>query len=63
VILFIAVAPPNERVLYVVLGFIALRWSSGCGGKPPLRRPADGRPHRRPQGRVIAAAEAAWAKS
>ena len=24
VILFIAVAPPNERVLYVVLGFIAL---------------------------------------
>jgi hypothetical protein len=24
VILFIAVAPPNERVLYVVLGFVAL---------------------------------------
>ena len=24
VILFIAIAPPNERVLYVVLGFIAL---------------------------------------
>ena len=24
VILFIAVAPPNERVLYVVLGFIGL---------------------------------------
>jgi uncharacterized membrane protein YccC len=24
VILFIAVAPPNERVLYIVLGFIAL---------------------------------------
>ena len=24
VILFIAVAPPNERVLYVVVGFIAL---------------------------------------
>ncbi len=24
IILFIAVAPPNERVLYVVLGFIAL---------------------------------------
>ena len=24
VILFIAVAPPNERVLYVILGFIAL---------------------------------------
>jgi hypothetical protein len=24
IILFIAVAPPNERVLYVVLGFIVL---------------------------------------
>jgi protein-S-isoprenylcysteine O-methyltransferase Ste14 len=24
VILFIAVAPPNERVLYVVVGFVAL---------------------------------------
>jgi protein-S-isoprenylcysteine O-methyltransferase Ste14 len=24
IILFIAVAPPNERVLYVVIGFVAL---------------------------------------
>ena len=43
IILFIAVAPPNERVLYVVLGFHCRGAGHvGCGGKSPLQGPANG---------------------